>query len=157
MAMTVAPAEVAGEGHGHKTTARALATRRLIKVSKQKDSWSAELIADGRYYLDHDKFPVVRSSAKQPTRSSPRHSMSGAVPPVVDASSSPPERPARRLSRAEQLVADVVAADGSLQRPAKPCRRSAKVDACRWGTQRWPGLCACCTRSLLKLSVVVLR
>ena len=80
------------EGHSHKTTARALATRRLVKVSKQKDSWSAELTADGRYYLDHDKFPAIRSSAKQPPRSSPRRPTSGGVPPAVDASSSPPER-----------------------------------------------------------------
>lgn len=54
------------EGHSHKTTARALATRRLVKVSKSKGLWSAELTDDGRYYLDHDKFPhgqAVREAA----------------------------------------------------------------------------------------------
>lgn len=40
----------------YKTTAVALRNRRLLKVSK-RGGWHAELTDDGRYYLEHSRYP----------------------------------------------------------------------------------------------------
>lgn len=40
----------------YKTTAIALQGRRLAKVSKRR-GWYADITEDGRYYLEHERYP----------------------------------------------------------------------------------------------------
>jgi hypothetical protein len=110
-------------GHAHKLTARALAGRQLVKISKPNGTWLAVVTDAGSYYLDHGSFPPRNHTARPsrarrlPARTSPdkpqrRDVSADCTPP----SATSPARP-RKLSPTEQLVADVIAAGGVLKEP----------------------------------------
>jgi len=62
-------------GASCKTTAVALRNRRLLKVSK-RGGWHAELTDDGRYYLEHNRYPgeLPKSARPKPTLSTRQRS-----------------------------------------------------------------------------------
>jgi hypothetical protein len=103
-------------GHGHKGTARALQDRRLVKISKRDDVWSAEMTATGTYYLKHGEFPPKGTAlpkapkTSQSERSKPAKRSANTVHPETSATTRP-----KKLSSTEKLVADVIAAGGTLR------------------------------------------
>ncbi len=50
----------------HKHSARALATRGLVKVSRSSGRWSAALTEDGKYFHQHGKYPVGHRFGPKP-------------------------------------------------------------------------------------------
>lgn len=114
-------------GHTHKTTARALQGRRLVKISKQGGVWTTTVTDTGIYYLEHGSFPPSTKPSTTPlARPTPRPDNKPKEGHGAGANTNhderrhprhPPQR--RKLSPTEQLVADVVAADGVLELPEK--------------------------------------
>ncbi|MCD2191368.1 hypothetical protein [Actinomycetospora soli] len=112
------------EGHSYKQTARALADRRLVTVSRGHAGWSAKVTDTGRYYLEHGEFPA-RPPAKTPASRRLSAARAGDASGKASAQVQGPcetvkktpaaDRQPRRLSPTEQLVADVVAAGGVLE------------------------------------------
>lgn len=109
------------QGHSYKTTANALASRRLVTVSKKGGSWSATLLPAGSYYLEHSDYPdgrwgrnprggaatassVAGSTGETKTRPSPRPK-----PPT-------PQRPSGDVAPSRQLLADLQNSGGVLER-----------------------------------------
>lgn len=110
----------------YKTTAGALAWRRLISVSKRGGSWSAEILPAGVYYLDHCNYPpghwrvkrplaepVVSDIAMRPTATPQR--------PVALRPPRQPLKPARprspdELTPTRKLLKDIIDAGGVLER-----------------------------------------
>lgn len=106
-----------------KTTATAIASRRLIRVSKRGGIWSAALLPAGEYYLANSKYPpghwakrrshhVDLDAAVQPTVA--------ARQPVASPLKGGPERPKKPsphegLTPTRKLVKDIVAAGGILE------------------------------------------
>lgn len=109
-------------GSTYKKSARALQDRRLVKISKTDDSWSAVVTDIGHYYLKHRSFPpkstaLTGKPMSTPSRAkttAPRHGGTPVRSPRSTSTTQPP-----RLSATEQLVADVVAAGGVLKRLAE--------------------------------------
>jgi hypothetical protein len=44
-------------GSSYKTTAAALQSRRLVEIRRRGGKWSATVMAEGRYYLEHGRHP----------------------------------------------------------------------------------------------------
>lgn len=111
-------------GHTHKSSARALEGRRLLKISKPNGAWSATVTDIGSYYLAHGSFPPTNHKAytakhqRSPTPGKPASRERSDAGDRQDAASAA-ERPAkpRKVSPPEQLVADVLAAGGRLKEP----------------------------------------
>ena len=57
--------EMDWSGSSHKTTARALAGRQLVRISHSNGIWSPSLTNAGRYYLDHGTFPAGHGLSKR--------------------------------------------------------------------------------------------
>lgn len=130
------------QGHAHKASARALASRRLVKISKPVGVWSANVTDDGRYYLEHGSFPLrKRPSATRVVPRVVRRQPANDVDVARDTGSQKaPAQKLRELSPTEQLVAHVVAAGGVLQEPRDTRgknftwgARQLVRDANRWG------------------------
>jgi hypothetical protein len=112
-----------------KTTAAALASRRLVAVSKRRGVWGAAILPAGEHYLTRGQYPVnhwgkrtrrpqidVNAPAKPPAVAE-RRIDPGRRSPVSEQSKK--ESP----SRARELVAEVIAAGGEVQRESKEGRR----------------------------------
>lgn len=84
----------------HKISARALEVRNVVTVSRRGGRWHAEIKADGRYYLEHGRYPeLAREPVPHP------------VPPVQ----TPPE-PVR------PTVASVAGAPAIIEMRSEPLR-----------------------------------
>ncbi|MFD6516591.1 hypothetical protein [Rhodococcus sp. NPDC060176] len=57
--------EMDWSGSSHKTTARALAGRQLVRISRSNGIWSPSLTDAGLYYLDHGTFPAGHGLSKR--------------------------------------------------------------------------------------------
>ncbi|MDL9938993.1 hypothetical protein QSJ18_19785 [Gordonia sp. ABSL1-1] len=112
------------DGHTYKTVANALASRRLVTVSRKGGNWRAELLPAGEYYLGHGDYPVGHWERKyrgsrgavnsvSPIRPGPR-SQSAPRPPKPAAKRSPPG-----LTPTRQLLADLASAGGVLERNSR--------------------------------------
>lgn len=97
-----------------KRTARALADRRLVKVSRKDGLWQAALTTAGRYYLDHGHHPPASSRVPRPLPLPPPSvPRKRAVPRA--APSAPREPRPKPLPVTEQLIADLIASGGELR------------------------------------------
>ena len=101
----------------HKISAGALETRNLATVRRWYGKWSAEVRADGAYYLEHGTYPGVPVSARlvrQPTVAA-RSAGEPARQTKAPAPKAPRVlRPAREPGPTERLIADIQAAGGSI-------------------------------------------
>ncbi|MEB3023569.1 hypothetical protein [[Mycobacterium] crassicus] len=107
-----------------KTTANALASRRLVTVSKRGGQWSAAILPAGEHYLTNDTYPqghwvkrrhTVRVELDTLTRPAAiAHRPVAATPPGATAR---PKRqpPADGLTPTRKLVKDIVDAGGILE------------------------------------------
>lgn len=111
------------EGHSYKTTANALAGRRLLKVSKKGGGWQAEILPAGTYYLTHCDYPSGHWSTRR-NAGTPASPVTPSSLPRPRPRPSPVARP--RIARkpgapgapkpTQKLVDDLRAADGRLVR-----------------------------------------
>ena len=118
------------QGHSYKTTANALAGRRLLTISKKGGTWRAELLSAGRYYLEHGDYPpdhwkVRKKAASVRTMAS----TAPAAPPAQPRPAPPKPRTSRRASAdgpkpTAKLVEELLAAGGTLVREVGPDRPS---------------------------------
>lgn len=102
-------------GTSYKTTGAALQSRRLVKVSRKRGAWSAEITEDGRYYLQHGSYRETPRS-HQPLRPKPK---------PTSAFVGEGERRVGQRGKApvEALIEEVVAAGGELRVNTKEDRR----------------------------------
>ncbi|OBG96899.1 hypothetical protein A5697_20285 [Mycobacterium sp. E3251] len=108
-----------------KTTANALASRRLVRVSKRGGVWSSAVLPAGEYYLTHSQYPpghwAKRRRGQQADPDSPVRPAVVALHPVKplspDASASRPKKQAspNGLTPTRKLVKDIVDAHGLLE------------------------------------------
>lgn len=108
-----------------KTTANALASRRLVRVSKRGGVWSSAVLPAGEYYLTHSQYPpghwAKRRRGQQLDLDSPVRPAVVALHPVkplsLDASASRPKKQAspNGLTPTRKLVKDIVDAGGLLE------------------------------------------
>jgi hypothetical protein len=111
-------------GNTHKSSARALESRQLVKISKRNGAWSAVVTDVGSYYLAHESF-LSRNHVgytprphRQPVRTKSGDQQRADVDPRQGATiAAGRQAKPRKLSPTEHLVADVVAAGGVLQEP----------------------------------------
>lgn len=112
------------QGHSYKTTANALAGRRLIKVSKKGGGWTAELLPAGEHYLAHNDYPPdhwkIRRNAGTSARP-PNVEVTSPISPTAPTSRPKPRRAQPPATSGEpkptrKLVDDVLAAGGILIR-----------------------------------------
>lgn len=76
--------------HRHKLSAVALKSRRLVKISK-RGGWHAEITDDGRYYLNHRKYPEAqRRTSRKPTPSEASTAQRAATMTSPSPSGTPP-------------------------------------------------------------------
>lgn len=65
-------------GTTHKTSAVALQSRRLVKVSKRRGAWRAEATEAGRFFVEHGAYPAghwanrIRPASQPATAATPR-------------------------------------------------------------------------------------
>lgn len=109
-------------GHSYKTTANALAGRRLLTVSKKGGVWSAQITPAGTHYLAHGDYPpdhwTARKKASSPASlvpSSPPGPRPSAPPPPQPRSPRPVAAPGDPKPT-RKLVDDVLEANGILVR-----------------------------------------
>lgn len=102
-------------GFTYKTTAVALQTRRLVKVSRKGGVWRAEATDAGRYFAEHGVYPPGhwKTGSTGTTSEAPRPASTTQVPGAGGQSRVRP-RPETGLRPVDQLLADVVAAGGEL-------------------------------------------
>lgn len=112
-----------------KTTAAALASRRLVTVSKRGGAWSAAILPAGEHYLTKGQYPV-NHWGKRPRRpqidvNAPAKPPAVAERPIDPGQRSPASAQSAKQSpsRARELVAEVIAAGGEVQRESKQGRR----------------------------------
>ncbi|MCV7051276.1 hypothetical protein H7H82_11830 [Mycobacterium heidelbergense] len=112
-----------------KTTAAALASRRLVTVSKRRGVWSAAILPAGEHYLTKGQYPeghwVKRPRGPQVDLEPPVKPAVVAKRPVDPHPGSPVTAQSKKQppSRARELVAEVIAAGGEVQRESKEGRR----------------------------------
>jgi len=92
----------------HKTTAKALQSRRLVVVANKGRAWKAEATDAGKYFVEHGGYPAGHWStgAKRGSRSA------GPQPEGEPVSGNPRRVTGRRP--VDQLIADLVNAGGEL-------------------------------------------
>jgi excisionase family DNA binding protein len=98
------------EGDQHKQTARALENRRLVRVARKADVWTAELTEEGRFYLDHGRYD------DPPPEPKPR-----AAGEALDSDLSPSESHGERIT--QRLLARQALRVGSGRSRARPSVR----------------------------------
>ena len=104
-------------GDSHKTTAVALQSRRLAKVTRKRGVWGAAITDAGHHFLEHGEYPdghwPVPVLVPGPGRTEPRRRPSRA----------PAGQKATGLRPVDQMIVDVVAAGGRLTVAVGPGRR----------------------------------
>jgi hypothetical protein len=103
------------DGDGHKTSARALHHRRLVRVSRKDGRWHASLMSDGEYYLQHGQHRPASAPDLKPVR------QVRATIAKVDTARAPAERVPRAAKKrspyqgkTEELIAQLLAAGGEI-------------------------------------------
>lgn len=107
-----------------KTTAAALASRRLVSISKRGGTWSAALLAAGERYLATGRYPAdhwkPRRGGSGAVSNKPVRTAVVATRPIAESVQAMAARPSiQSASRARALVAEVVAAGGKIRRESK--------------------------------------
>lgn len=108
-----------------KTTANALASRRLVTVSKRGGGWSAAVLPAGEHYLAHERYPEGHWSKRRTQQvdldASRRRMATTKMPVAEPLDGAAPVGPAKQKahSPARDLVAEVIAAGGELRRESK--------------------------------------
>ncbi|MDG4803735.1 hypothetical protein [Micromonospora sp. WMMD980] len=100
------------EGAPHRTSARALQTRRLIDITRKGGLWRATVTEAGRYYLEHGSHPEDPAHLARPTPSRPK---AESVPPKRSAAASTDGTGSATLALAQQLVDQLKRGDGVLR------------------------------------------
>lgn len=114
-------------GYTYKITARALHSRRLVKVSNSGGTWSATVTDAGTHYLRHRCFPPTKPTP--PSSSSvPTEDRSHCVATRRQAPSTTPSTQPLEPSPTAKLVADVIAAGGTLKAPQDWRRTGRRLD-----------------------------
>jgi hypothetical protein len=107
-----------------KTTANALASRRLVTVSKRGGVWSAALLPAGKHYLDHGTYPAGHWAKRRRGTSvdgeDPVRPPAVARQPVVSSPKGAEQKPKKNsspdaLTPTRKLLKDIVAAGGILE------------------------------------------
>ncbi|WP_018599375.1 hypothetical protein [Mycobacterium sp. 155] len=107
-----------------KTTANALASRRLVTVSKRGGQWSAAILPAGEHYLTNDTYPhghwakrrhTVRVELDTPTCPAAIAHRPVAANPTGAAARPKQQPPADGLTPTRKLVQDIVDAGGILE------------------------------------------
>ncbi|HEY9311765.1 hypothetical protein [Williamsia sp.] len=124
-------------GFTYKTTAIALASRRLITISKKGGNWQASLLPAGRYYLDHDGYPAghwpIGRGAKQLPDIPPARPASTDDKSLLPRVSLVKRRRPKQVQGTDestptrQLVKDIVDAGGMLERTSRTTRRTTRA------------------------------
>lgn len=60
------PGRWPAEDYSYKTTSVALANRGLVRLRGRGRNWGAEITADGKYYLEHRRYPDGHPRAPKP-------------------------------------------------------------------------------------------
>ncbi|WP_319446904.1 MULTISPECIES: hypothetical protein [unclassified Mycobacterium] len=108
-----------------KTTAAALASRRLVTISRRGGVWSAAILAAGQHYLTSGQYPpghwATKSRQRPQNSTAPGSPSSVARRPVAPPhnGTAPPKPKAQSASPARELVAEVIAAGGQIHRQSK--------------------------------------
>ncbi|WP_091063131.1 hypothetical protein [Micromonospora humi] len=102
------------EGAPHRTSARALQTRRLVDITRKGGLWRATVTEAGRYYLEHGFHPEDPAHLARPTPSRPK-STAESVPPKRSAAASTDGTASAALALAQQLVDQLKRGDGVLR------------------------------------------
>lgn len=103
-----------------KTTANALASRRLVTVSKRGGVWSAAILPAGSHYLANSQYPAGHWDKRRLDRVIPVRPAVVAQRPVVSLpdgaiSARPKKSPPDGLTPTRKLVKDIVDAGGILE------------------------------------------
>lgn len=110
------------QGHTYKTIASALASRRLVTISKKGGQWRAELLSAGTYYLEHGDYPSGHWKA-QKNAAAPSDFPSVRRPPARQ-SRGQLARPQHRASRSRReslsTTSSRLAADWCVRYPTTP-------------------------------------
>lgn len=110
------------EGHRHKATASALASRRLITVSRKTGTWNAAILPAGAYYLECGGYPPNHWQTRKP-RTEPEKQSERQRPAGIARSTQTPAATPRPTPRAaspnvpkptQKLLHDLLAAGGRL-------------------------------------------
>lgn len=104
-------------GNGHKVTANALASRRLVTVTRVGGKWSAELTAAGRHYLNSGTYPAGHWTTQ-------RHRQPAAMSQVKPPNHCSNTGPGSAESAKENMVGDTM--EDRRPPPATTARRSAE-------------------------------
>ncbi|GAC50981.1 hypothetical protein GOACH_36_00030 [Gordonia aichiensis NBRC 108223] len=117
------------DGHTYKTVANALASRRLVTVSKKGGSWRAELLPAGAFYLDRGDYPDGHWERKHrgsrgAAATAPHSTSSVRLEQRSQSAPRPPKPPATKrspsgLTPTRQLLADLANAGGVLERNSR--------------------------------------
>jgi hypothetical protein len=97
------------QGDTHKSSAVALQSRRLVKISRRGGIWNAGITEGGRNYLETGHYPPRRSPTTVKVLDTIKHQPGEHEQTKAPAAASP----------AEQLVARVVEGGGSLEMPGR--------------------------------------
>lgn len=105
----------------HKHSARALATRGLVRVSRSGGRWTAALTDDGKYFHQHGEYPAGHPFGPRPPE--PEH------PAAVPAPAKPHSKPSRPTAAGEEVVHDwAIDSPARLQRRGKGALVAAAAD-----------------------------
>jgi hypothetical protein len=113
-----------------KLTTTALASRRLVTVSKRGGVWSAALLPAGEHYLTQGQYPerhwARRRRGQQMELDTPVKPPAVAQRPVDPHGGGPTSAQSKKQSpsRARELVAEVLAASGEIYRESKEGQRA---------------------------------
>ena len=97
-------------GFGHRTTARALSRRLLVRIAGRGPTWRAEVTPRGQAHIRGEEPPLKSSDVSD-------RSTGKATPDRNDAR--PAAQAGQRLSKTEEFVADLIAAGGALKLPLR--------------------------------------
>jgi hypothetical protein len=113
-----------------KLTTTALASRRLVTVSKREGAWSAAILPAGEHYLTKGQYPEghwIKRRRRPQIDSDTRVKPPAVAQRPVDPNRGGPTSAQSKKhlpSRARELVAEVIAAGGEIQRESKEGQRA---------------------------------
>ncbi|MGK5737462.1 hypothetical protein [Micromonospora sp. URMC 103] len=99
------------EGVAHRTSARALQTRRLLHITRMDGTWRATVTEAGRFYLQHGFHPEDPAHVANPPTTRPK-SEPASVPGQRSAAASTGGTASATIALAQQLLDQLAQGDG---------------------------------------------
>jgi hypothetical protein len=100
------------EGHSYKTTAVALANRRLVTLSNKGGTWRAVITSVGKHYLEHGGYVTSTPTTRKPlpvTVTPPQHLPPGRMEAQGRSRTKPKAAQPKAPPPTEQLITELVA------------------------------------------------